>query len=352
MALYRRGKTWWFNFTLAGQRLQRSTKTRNRRDAADIERAERTRLARIKAGLESPEPLPKRKDLTIGDLLDALQADYKLRGKASVGNLSTLAGARRAFGTVPALALTAAQVDRYIEKRLADGARPATVNRTTQLVSQAYRLATAQGNLERAPAVRQLSERGNARQGFFSEREFRAVLENLPADLQDFTLFGYLTGWRKSEIASLLWADVEQDVIRLRGENSKNREGRAIVVDGELAELMARRRQARLTGSGVLAATVFHRDGAPVREFRRSWATACRLAGVERLFHDLRRTAVRNMVRAGVPERVTMAISGHKTRSIFDRYNITSEGDLRDAILRLQRYHEVAREKIAPMAVH
>jgi integrase len=131
-------------------------------------------------------------------------------------------------------------------------------------------------------------------------------------------------------------------VIRLRAENSKNGEARKITLNGELEELLERRKVARhietKTGA-LLAELVFHHDGNPIVDMRKAWAAACKMAGVQgRLFHDLRRTAVRNMVRAGVPEKVAMSISGHKTRSIFDRYNIVSEADLREAMQKTQTY--------------
>lgn len=112
------------------------------------------------------------------------------------------------------------------------------------------------------------------------------VLEHLPSYLRDFTSFGYLTGWRKGEIASLRWEDVDGDVIRLRAENSKNGEARAVTLDGELAELIARRklaRQVKINGEVTVAALVFHHRGEPIVDIRKAWATACCMAGVGKL---------------------------------------------------------------------
>jgi integrase len=137
---------------------------------------------------------------------------------------------------------------------------PATVNRSTQLLSQAFKLPIERRRLSTAPVVRHLSERGNARPGFFADAEFRSVRENLPEYLHDFAHFGYLTGWRKGEIASLGWDDLDGDIIRLRAENSKNGEGRTVALEGELAELIERRKAARQVQQGdtvMLARLVF-----------------------------------------------------------------------------------------------
>jgi len=171
--------------------------------------------------------------------------------------------------------------------------------------------------------------------------DLEAVIAALPNYLRDFTRFAYLTGWRKGEIVSLRWADVDRDagVIRLRPEAAKTGRGRLVVLEGDLAELIDRRWKARLfarDGTPGVAVFVFHRDGQPVGDFRKAWATACQVAGVPD--HDLRRTAARNMVRAGVPERVAMAVTGHVTRIMFDRYNIVSEEDLRMAAQRTTLY--------------
>jgi integrase len=156
--------------------------------------------------------------------------------------------------------------------------------------------------------------------------------------------FAYLTGWRKGEVLALEWRDVTLDrtregailggTVRLRAQHSKNKRPRVVALRGALLELMERRVACRQLD----CLRVFHRAGGRV-PVRKAWAAACAATGFAGLlFHDLRRSAVRNMVRAGVPERVAMRISGHRTRSVFDRYDITSEADLEAAAEQTSRY--------------
>ena len=147
------------------------------------------------------------------------------------------------------------------------------------------------------------------------------------------------SGWRKHEILGLTWDELDEagGVIRLSPARSKTLVGRILPISQPIADALARRRARRDPDSPL----VFHRDGIPIRRWRTAWRTACQAAGVPtRFLHDCRRTAARNLIRASVPERVAMLLTGHKTRAIFDRYNIINEQELLDAGDQLVAYLE------------
>ncbi len=166
--------------------------------------------------------------------------------------------------------------------------------------------------------------------------------QRLPEAVRPAATFAYITGWRiDSEVLPLEWrqVDFEAGEIRLDAGTTKNREGRTFPMTAELRVVLERQRattQELQRRQGIVCRKVFHRSGKPIKSFRVAFRAACREAGCPgRVLHDLRRTAVRNLVRAGIPERVAMQVTGHKTRSVFERYNIVSAGDLRDAGKRL-----------------
>jgi integrase len=140
----------------------------------------------------------------------------------------------------------------------------------------------------------------------------------------------------------LKWSQVDlvRGIVRLEAGTTKNNDARTAYLDEELKEVFATQAKARKKAGRLVPYVFPGKDGASrIKDIRRAWQAACGEAKIgRRLFHDFRRTAVRNMVRAGVPERVAMAISGHKTRSVFDRYNIVSEADLRLASQKQEAY--------------
>jgi integrase len=167
------------------------------------------------------------------------------------------------------------------------------------------------------------------RQGFFEFDEYQAVRAHLPPPYQDILDFAYYSGWRRREITGLTWAEVDWrgNVVRLDPARSKTDTGRVLPLNPALRAVLERRHARRQPDDHV-----FQRDGVTVRSWKHCWSRACHAAGLTgRYLHDCRRTAARNLVRAGVPERVAMVLLGHKTRSVFDRYNIVSERELHQA---------------------
>lgn len=283
---------------------------------------------------------PHQERITVEELLKNLEREYEVHGRKGLPQLrSHIKHIRAFFAMDKALAVRPDRLRAYIASRQTEGAAPATINRELEGLQRAFALALDSGTLAMAPKFPSLPER-NARQGFFERGDFQAVLENIgDSDVRDFLEWFYWTGMRPGEIRSLTWAcfDRETWTVRLHAKDAKTGFGRAVALEGPLQEIIKRRIAARRFGCDY----IFHRDGKPVGEFRKVWKRACRLAGLAgKIPYDLRRTAVRNLIRAGVSERVAMSISGHRTRAVFDRYNIVSEKDLREAMCRTAAYVE------------
>lgn len=156
----------------------------------------------------------------------------------------------------------------------------------------------------------------------------------MPKHLRPVVAFGYESGWRLREITSRRWrhVDLEAGIVRLEPGETKNDKPRTMRCSPELVAILRAQHakaERKWPGERLDDRPVFFRPGGrPVGTFYKAWATACEAANVAgRLFHDLRRTAARDMVRRGVPERVAMRRTGHETRDVFDRYNIVDEQD-------------------------
>ncbi|MEE9301938.1 MAG: site-specific integrase, partial [Alphaproteobacteria bacterium] len=213
------------------------------------------------------------------------------------------------------------------------------INRELAILKRAFRLSVQAGKLLHVPHIPMLAE-NNVRTGFFEHDEFEDVQAALPEELQGILMFAYLCGWRiRSEILPLTWAQVDRKArtIRLEPGSTKNDEGRTLPYDllPEMVDVIERQWEAHesLASEGAICPWVFNRRGRQIKGFVKAWKSACTTAGCPgTLPPDFRRTAIRNLVRSGVPEKTAMAITGHKTRSVFDRYDIIDEADLRNAL--------------------
>ena len=269
---------------------------------------------------------------TLGDLSDAYLQDYQVRQFRSQSTArGRIAHLTAFFGRdARAAALTTYQIRQYQLTRRAAGAATGTINRETSALHRMGTLAVHWGWLDTVPGFPDRLRENPPRQGFFEHPEYLAVRAHLPAPWQDILDLAYYSGWRKHEILGLTWDELDEagGVIRLSPARSKTLVGRILPISLPIAEALARRRARRDPDSPL----VFHRDGIPVRRWRTAWRTACQAAGVPtRFLHDCRRTAARNLIRASVPERVAMLLTGHKSRAIFDRYNIIHEQELLEA---------------------
>lgn len=286
---------------------------------------------------------------SFGDLAAMLETDYQVNGRRSLKRAKiSLAHLRGFFASCRALAVTTDRINEYIAARQAQKAAPATIANELAALRRAFTLALQAGKVAQRPYIPSI-EVHNTRTGFFEESEFRGVLAHLPADLRPVVEFAYLTGWRKREILTLQWRNVDFQAgeVRLEPGTTKNDEGRTFPFSAlpALGDLLRRQRERTTVvekATEQIVPHVFHRSGGrPILDLRVAWENACDEAGVPgRLVHDFRRTAVRNLERAAVPRSVAMKLTGHKTESVYRRYAIVSPADLRAGVEKLARLHE------------
>ena len=287
--------------------------------------------------------------LTVGQALQAVVDNQTVNGRQSAtqteqrieDHLLTYFPTERRIATITTTDLEAYQTHRLIEQK----AERATVNRELAIVRRAFRLAFRGGALASMPFVPMLKE-DNARQGFFERAEFDAILKHLPAYLHPPLEFMYTTGWRKSEVFSLTVAQVDltAQIVRLEVGTTKSGEGRMFMLTDALHKLLKKQLTSieALKKRGTICPWVFHRsDGSQIKSLRAAWDMATDAAGYPaKLLHDFRRTAVRNLERAGVARSSAMKMVGHATESIYRRYAIQDEAMLREASAKLEAWTE------------
>ncbi len=343
MSLYKRGDIWWTKLYQDGIPIYKSTKATDRREGQ--------RLHDIWSGKIAQGSFSPRADqLRYEELVDDLKRDYastESRNLVEVGK--RLKHLDAFFSGVRAAKIDASMVGRYVKQRKDAGAANGTINRELSILTRAFRLALENRRVTIAPVIRKLKEAA-PRQGFFEPAQFEAVRRHLPVDLQAAVTIAYTYGWRtQSEVLTLKKGqlDLEAETLRLDPGTTKNDDGRLVYLTPELNALLSAqvdRVRALERQFGRIVPFLFpHLSGATRvgqkrLDFKKAWGTACRLAGVPgALRHDCRRTAVRNMVNGGVPERVAMKVTGHRTRSVFDRYHIVSPADLKEATRKMGR---------------
>lgn len=221
------------------------------------------------------------------------------------------------------------------------GLSNATINRRIAALRRAYNLGRRAGKLTQVPDVPVLKE-DNVRQGFVEPGDFQRFLVELPDDgLRDFVEWLGYTGMRRGEAMKLRWDYLHKtpkgSELRIPATDTKNRKPRVIPIVARLREIIQRRQQVQRLGCPI-----FHREGKRIWEFRKSWQRAASAAGLDLLPHDLRRSAIRNLIHAGVDQATAMRISGHRTADVFRRYQIVTTEDQAKALERVTALHRAA----------
>jgi integrase len=287
--------------------------------------------------------------ITIDELYDDLLQDYRINGQAvhwpeSVWN----AHLKEFFSGMRAANLGTNQIARYVEKRREQKPASSTINRELALLRRAFSIGfdAEPQKVSRIPNFRRfiVSEKGNERRGFIEEPQYRKMMDAAGhLWLRGLMAIGYTFGFRRGELLGnpkrgtepmrCKQVDLLNNTVTLYSGETKNDEGRTVALTEECRMLVSELRRGKQPEDFLFT----RKNGEVVRDFRGVWDKLTEATGVPGLlFHDFRRSSVRNMIRRGVPQKTARTVSGHKTDAIFSRYNIVSEADIRDAARKIE----------------
>src|SRR5215472_2804291 len=363
---------WWIKYYRDGRPFRESTGTLEKTEA-------RRKLKQREGEVAEGRFRGVRMDRTrFDELADDLKAQYRIAARESdrransapsedeegrVGAVQRLEEALAhlllVFRGYRAVEITSEKVTRYIQRRKEQGAAGGTINRELGMVRAMFRHGMKQTppKVAQVPHIPRLKE--GKRSGFFEHEDFLALRGALPDYTQVPVTLAYYSGMRMGEVFSLTWEQLHlrEGRLYLKPQDTKTREPRVLYLTSDLYRVLEAWKQ-RTDTSWPGCPWICHRNGERLTSIRTAWQKGCQAVGLGQLItdtsktwkkrtkkrwhgkvpHDFRRTAIRNMVRAGIPEKVAMLISGHRTRSVFNRYNIVNEADLKAAAQQLSSY--------------
>jgi integrase len=323
------GKNWWITYYHEGERRIENT------HASD--RAEAQRQLKVVGKIAEGQPLEPQ-NVTIADLCELVFEDHQLRGLRDLAMIKMRyrAHVEKALGSIKASRFGANHVRSYVDLRRQSGASNASINRELAIIRRGFHLGHAENPplIQHIPHIASLEE-DNVRQGFIEQGQYLALRAAMPDHLKALLVVGYHAGFRLGELRCLRWdqVDLEAREIRVERSQAKGKKPRTIPIYADMIEWLEWQLRKRVNE------LVFHYQGRPLGEHLRGWSNACEKAGLAGLhFHDLRRSAVRNMERAGLSRSQAMAISGHRTESVYKRYDIVDASELSGAAEKLTVY--------------
>lgn len=324
------GKYYYFRFVDdLGKDRWVSTKLMNKRKAQEY-------AVKYLDDYRSKGVLPKKQHvIPFKEMCKLIEQDYTTNKRRSYERLkSSIKCLEPFFKKYAAQDITPSLVKRYTNKRLKAGMSASSINNELSALRRMFSLMIEQELITTAPVIKTLKT-DNVRKSFLEHNEFLSLVQVLPEYLKGPAQLAYYRAMRKGEIFSLKQEDVDLKAKVIRIKTSKNYKGRTIPLNKMLMLVVIGALKRNLTfGKAKQTDPLFlnPKGTGPIKNCRKAWLKACKDAGLEDVrFHDLRRCGVRLMSRSGIPDVVAMSISGHTTRSIYDRYNITSVQDLLNA---------------------